>query len=233
MTEIVASTQEHLDIEDIDQDLVILKDGGAAMVLQTTSLNFDLLSEPEQDGIIAAYSGLLNSLSFYIQVLLISKRTDVSTYLQLVSQAEQTQQNPLLKEKIKHYKEFVQQLISKNEVLDKQFYIIIPYRLAVIKSKESPLDHLKKSFGFNVTPKRSRRFDKRETIKRAMIDLGPKKDHIIGQLNRCGLKAKQLETQELIKLFYYIYNPDTARSQPLSKDVEEYTTPIVEPDIKM
>lgn len=230
---IQASTQSHLDVKDIDKNLVVLKDGGVSLVLQINSLNFDLLSEPEQDAIIASYSGLLNSLSFYIQVLVISKRTDVSTYLSKVSQAQERQTNPLIKEKIASYKSFVQQLISKNDVLAKNFYIVVPFKSPLASGgSNSPIDTLKKAFGISATSSKEIRFDKADLIKRALIDLEPKRDHIMEQLRRCGLKSQQLNSEQLVTLFYEIYNQDQAKSQPINEGVESYTTPIVEPLIK-
>ncbi len=134
-----ASTQEHLDIEDIRDSIVILKNNAAAAVVQTTAVNFDLLSEVEQDAMIASYSQLLNSLSFPIQVVIRSKKMDISTYLENLAVIESNQANPYLKEQIKSYRQYVADLISKNDVLDKRFYIIIPYQEISFKSDVSIL----------------------------------------------------------------------------------------------
>jgi len=224
MAKILASTQQHLDIYDIDQDLVILKNGGVRLILQTTSVNFDLLSETEQDAIIAAYSGLLNSLSFPLQIVIRSRKMDISFYLNQLQKVEKEQTNPYLKKRIHSYRKYVEQLISKNEVLDKRFYIVIPYQETLLTSPQNPL---KKLF----SPKKPILIDKNALLRKAKIQLEPKKEHIIKQLNRIGLKARQLKTAELVKLFYDIYNPELAREQHL-REAEEYTAPLVRPAVE-
>lgn len=225
MPEVKASTQEHLNIYDIDQDLILLKNGGVRLVLQTTAVNFNLLSEVEQDAIIGAYSGLLNSLSFPIQLIIRSKRMDISAYLQRLRQLGQEQPNKVLKQRIGAYRDYVEQLVSKNEVLDKSFYIVIPHQEMVLTSPQNPLQRL-----FS----RQQRFvlDKSRILTKAKLQLEPRKEHIIKQLNRLGLKARQLTTAELVSLFYDIYNPDLSRRQHLRPEAGEYTAPLVRPAVE-
>src|SRR3989339_537328 len=101
---IKGTTQDHLPIEDVVDGIVILKDGSAATVLQVSSVNFDLLSEREQSALIFAYGGILNSLSFPIQVVIRSNTEDVTTYLENLKNAQETQTNPLLRERIESYR---------------------------------------------------------------------------------------------------------------------------------
>ena len=224
MAKRLASTQQHLDIHDIEQGLVILKNGGARLVLSCTAVNFNLLSEVEQDAIIAAYSGLLNSLSFPIQVLIRSKKMDISFYLDQLKTVEGEQTNRFLKKRIASYRHYVEQLISKNEVLDKSFYVIIPFQEAILTASENPLRKLFPKKGKVV-------LNKSAVLKKAKVQLEPKKGHLIKQFNKIGVRAKQLGTQELIELFYDIYNPDLARQQHL-RGAEEYTAPLVRPAVE-
>ncbi len=225
-----ASTQEHLDIEDIRDNIVILKNNAASAVVQTTAVNFDLLSEVEQDGMIAAYSQLLNSLSFPIQILIRSKKMDISSYLENLAGVESDQTNPYLKEQIKSYRQYVADLISKNEVLDKRFYIVIPYQDISLKPSVSLLDIFLKILG--IETKKTVRVNKRYILDKAKIALEPKIDQIIKQLSRIGVKGKLLTTQELVELFYDIYNPTSSSEEKLKAGAEEYTTPIVEASIE-
>lgn len=225
MPEIPASTQQHLDIEDIKDDLVVLKNGSAALVLQTTAVNFDLLSEVEQDAMIAAFSHLLNSLSFHIQIVIRSKRMDISSYLSALEAIEKAQENPYLKDRIKGYKEYVAELISKNEVLDKRFYIVIPYSEITPMPKTGILGKL-------LGKKPRVTFNKKALLEKAKIQLEPRKEHTIKQLSRVGIKARQLSSKELLELFYDIYNPEVAREERLRIGAAEYTAPIVEPAIE-
>ncbi|PIR42780.1 hypothetical protein CO058_03395 [candidate division WWE3 bacterium CG_4_9_14_0_2_um_filter_35_11] len=225
---IKSTTQDHLDIADIRDNLVVLNDGGAVVILETTAINFDLLSVLEQDAAIAAYSSLLNSLSFPIQVTIRSKRIDISEYLEKVKDIEDKQQNPKIRDQIKKYRSFIQdELITKENVLDKNFYVTIPYKIFEIGSSANPFASL---FGFSGSSNKQR-INVDKILQEATADLEPKKNFIIKEFARIGIKAKQLNTTELIKLFYEIYNSETAQSQKLRGNVEDYTSALVEPKI--
>src|SRR3990170_3816823 len=107
-----ASTQAHLDIENIIDDLVILKTGWVALVMSTTAVNFDLLSEAEQDATIYAYGAFLNSLSFPLEVLIRSKKADITSYFASLEEAESTQPNPNLKRQIQRYQDFIKSTVQ-------------------------------------------------------------------------------------------------------------------------
>ncbi|GMR19394.1 MAG: hypothetical protein BMS9Abin34_531 [Patescibacteria group bacterium] len=223
-----ASTQEHLDILDIQGNLILLKNGSVALVMETTSVNFNLLSEREQDAMIAAYSSMLNSLSFPLQILVRSRKLDISNYLKWVGEKARspaTQANPYLQKKIDSYKGFIVSLVQKGEVLDKRFYMVIPYSGGVTLSRPGVLDLLlgKKS--------QSPRVNKTAVLGQAKTDLEPKKEHLVKQLNRLGIKSRQLTTPELIELFYEIYNPEQARVQHIAGGAGNYTSVLVEPAI--
>lgn len=215
-----ASTQDHLDIEDIREDLVILKTGWVALVMSTTAVNFDLLSEAEQDATIYAYGAFLNSLSFPVQTLIRSKKADITAYFQSLQDAEAAQPNPDLKRQMQKYQDFIQATVQQKTVLDKKFYLIINY---------SPIEAGFKGFGKSsgMTSK-----SKGQLIEAAKAALAPKRDHVIKQTARLGLTTRQLLTQELIELSYDIYNPAPTGTQRVLLDTDSYTTPIVEPAIE-
>lgn len=178
------TTQSHLPIADIKDDILLLKDGGGAMVLQVNAVNFGLLSQEEQFAIIGAFAQMLNSLSFSIQILIRSERLDISSYVTLLNQALKKQTNPLLAQIMRGYINFVQSTIKENEVLDKSFYVVIPlYNLELGLSPSKDLLQKK--------------------IKTILI---PRRDQIFRQLGRIGLRATQLTSDKLLKLFYGIYN---------------------------
>lgn len=222
-TPIQASTQEHLDIEDIVENLVLLKDGSAAMLITTTAVNFGLLSEAEQDATIYAYAALLNSLTFPIQVLIRSKRKDITAYEKLLSEKETQTPKPDIKDRIRKYREFIQETVRQRNVLDKKFYIIVPFSVLELGVAKSAAAAAKGSRG-------GLPFAKDYIITRAKMTLEPKRDHLIHQLARLGLRARQLTTKELIQLFFEIYNPDSAQGQILAAP-EEYETPLVQPAV--
>jgi hypothetical protein len=195
---ITTSSQKFLPIADIAEDVVVYKDGGAAIVLESTSLNFGLLSEKEQQAVIAAYAALLNSLSFSIQILVRSQRKDISSYLIRLDEAAQKIENPKLKTLMNSYKNFVTETIKKKNVLGKRFFIVIPF---------SPLELGIAKSALSIARKGPLPFPKAYVIKKAKVALYPKRDHLIRQARRLGLKLKQLSSNELIELFYDIYNP--------------------------
>lgn len=199
-----ATTQEHLPIEDICNDLVILKDGSCALILSVSSVNFDLLSEREQEAIIYAYGALLNSLTFPIQILVRSQRKDISFYLDILKRQEAKKKgSPLLEKMIASYRQFVAEMVKKNNVLDKKFYVAIPFSALELGVAPTMTSLFKKTKGLP--------FEKDYIIPKAQAALFPKRDHLIRLFARIGLLAKPLKNKELIKLFYEIYNTEALK----------------------
>lgn len=195
-----ASTQEHLQIKDIIDDLAVTAVGSVAVVVQTSAVNFDLLSEYEQDNKIYAFAGLLNSLNFPIQIFIKTNRIDISHYVNTLKSQQSRPMSPGLKKQLEIYTQFVQNLIVENDVLDKKFYIVIPYNPTASFS----------STGMIVPQKMSAEemiMESERIIEKAKIFLYPKRDHILKQIARMGLVGHQLTNAELLELFYNIYNP--------------------------
>lgn len=197
-----ATTQEHLPVENIKDDLVLLKDGSCALILSVSSVNFDLLSEKEQEAIIYAYGALLNSLTFPIQIVVRSQKKDISFYLEVLAQQEVKKANsPLLAKQINSYRQFVAEMVKKNNVLDKKFYVVIPFSALELGVGPTLTSLFKKS---HFLP-----FPLEYILPKAKDSLNPKKDHLIKLFARLGLVARQLNTQELIKFFFSIYNSES------------------------
>lgn len=192
------TSQDELPIADITDDIVLFKDGGAALVMESTSLNFGLLSEKEQEAVVYAYAALLNSLSFSIQVLVRSQRKDISNYLSYLSDAANKITNSKLTTVMNSYRAFISEIVKKKNVLGKRFFVILPF---------SPLElGVKQSFS-TMTKKGALPFPKSYILKKAQISLNPKKDHLVRQAGRLSIKLTQLTTNELVELFYEFYNP--------------------------
>lgn len=194
MATIKSSTQNFTDIEDITSDIVFMKSGYAASILEVASVNFYLLSEEEQEVRIYGFMSLLNSLAFPIQILIVSKNVDVSTYLSLVDHQIAVEKRPKILEHIKHYKDFLESLIKSKNLLDKKFYIVIPY-----STLELGATSVAKSLHNN----------RQDYIKKIADGLSGKRTNIMTELARMGLGARQLLTEDIIKLFYEMYNQDT------------------------
>ena len=219
----------NLDIEDIKNDLVVLKNGMVCSVLSTTAVNFDLLSEIEQDAIIAAFSMLLNSLTFPVQVVVRSKRLDITKYIEKVKRVEDKQRDPLLKFQAESYRRFVQDFIKNNDVLDKKFYVVVPSGGSAEKEVGAgPFDWVIKLFGMHA--KRTR-VNVAQVLETARTQLMPRVDHVVGEFNRLGVKCRMLNTQELVELYFDIYNPSTIHGQRIRTNIDDYKAAIVNPAI--
>jgi hypothetical protein len=217
---ISSTTQQYLDIHDITNDLVVMKDGTTSLILSVDAMNFGLLAEEEQDSIIYAYAGLLNSLNYPIQILVRSQTKDVTSYLRRLQEQENATASPEKRSRIMRYREFVSNLIHERNVLDKKFYVVIPagpLELGLL-SAQSVIPGQKT---FDVT-----QVERSVLLEKARNILEPKRDHLISQFARIGLYSRQLATQEIIQLFYLSYNPEAAEGQEIAES-NSYTTPLV------
>ncbi len=178
------STQNFIRINKVLDDVVIFSDGNACLVIELTATNFSLLSAQEQDAKIYAYAALLNSLSFPTQIVIRSKRLDISSYLKLLDEEAAKTPNQKLSEQIKLYRGFVGELVKVNTILDKKFYIVIPY---------SHLEKIKAGDNFEQTAKAA---------------LHSKASSLNSQLARLNLRSKILDGEGLVRLFYEIYNEE-------------------------
>lgn len=213
------STQHHLDIEEITDDIIILKDGSGCLILSATAINFNLLSEEEQEATIYAYAAILNSLTYPIQILITSQRKDISDYLKNIKIQEDQQTNKLIKEHVRKYRRFVEETVQRNNVLDKRFYIIIPFTALELGAPTA--------FMSQITGSKKLPFPISYIVEQAKNHLHPKRDHLIRQFTRLGIRLRQLTTPDLIELFYKLYNPDFSAGQQLAASFS-YTTPIVQ-----
>lgn len=222
---IKGTTQDHLPIEDIIDGIVILKDGSCALIMQISSVNFDLLSEQEQSSLVSAYGGILNSLNFPIQIVIKSSTKDVGAYLKNLTTVEERQTNKLLKERIKSYRKFIEDTVKKNDVLSKSFYAVV--RFSAI---ELGITNTGKQALLNLIPKKGSAntglpYAKSYILEKAKANLEPKRDHLIRLFSRLGLEIKPLTNKESIELFYKIYNEEVVTNQKLQ--TTNYQNPLV------
>ena len=208
-----STTQDFTDIVDIKDDIVILKGKNACCVLDVSSVNFFLLSAEEQDARIYGYMALINSLAFAIQILIISKRVDVGSYLQVVDEKIQKTQNPRLKNHLTIYRQFIDELVRSGGILDKKIYIVIPY--SYLEANVSvPGSHNNTKDTKTALPSDS------EFATQAKNALLAKKAVIQTQVERMGLSVRSLNHEELIKTYYEIFNNDTITVDFNSDDVK-------------
>lgn len=193
------TTQDRIPIADIIHDIVLFKDGNAALIIESTSLNFGLLNEMEQEAVIASYSGLLNSFNFPVQIVVRSQRKDIGNYMRYLDEAKKNINNPKLMVLMNDYQKFIVESVKKKNVLSKSFYLVIPFSRAELGLAKSMMN-----FGPKVM---SLPFPKSYVLKKARVSLYPKRDHLIRQARRLGVELRQLTTPELVDLFFHIYNP--------------------------
>lgn len=185
------TTQHFTGIEDIIDDVVILPGKQACQIIEVTATNFSLQSTQEQQIKILSYASLLNSLSFPIQIVILSRKLDISSYLTLLDNHAKNTSNPKLSEHITNYRSFIADLVKNNDVLDKKFYISVSYSF------------LEKGAGAVGTAK-----DKNAFVYDAKNILGSKSLAVMQEVSRIGIKARVLRKNELIKLFYEVFNQD-------------------------
>jgi hypothetical protein len=218
LTPSVPSTQEHLEIEDIREDFVILKNGSISLVLEVNAINFDLLSEREQDVKILSFAAFLNSLDFPIQVVIKTERTDISEYIEKLNAYKSRQISNALRKQIEIYVKFISNLTLNKEVLDKKFYVVIPEIVGEVQRTSL----VKQVFG-----RKTRITNVRGLMEKAKPRLYPKRDHIIKQFKRINLVARQLLNDELIRLYYSMYDPDKTGISKLQLSANEFTSSII------
>jgi len=195
-----SAIQNHLEIKDIKDDVVILKNGGLRAVLMTTSLNFALKSNEEQDAIIYRYQEFLNSLDFSAQIVAISRRFNIEPYIQSLKEIGSQQENELLKIQTVEYIDFVRGLTEMNDIMTESFYLAVPYS-PVISEKIGFLNKLLK-FNQNQQKKEDNNFPEMKN------SLWQRAEFVVTGLSGIGIKAVPLNTNELIELFYKLYNPN-------------------------
>lgn len=198
------STQKYLDIAEVKDDVIVLKDGTLRAVLLVSSINFALKSEEEQEAIIQGYVSFLNSLTFPLQIVIQSRKLNIDNYIERLKEKEKEQTNELLKMQIREYINYVQELVQLGDIMSKRFFVIVPY---------NPLSDKQKGFftrfGELFAAAKIVRLEKKR-FERLREELFKRVDYVISGLFSMGLKATPLDTQSLIELFYQIYNPQVA-----------------------
>jgi len=195
------STQEFLEIEQIREGVVVLRDKSLRGVIMTSSLNFALKSEDERNAIIYQFQNFLNSLDFSIEIVIQSRRLNITGYLDKLKELETKQRNELLKYQITEYRKFIKNLIGGGQILTKNFYVVVPFYLIEIPGVRAT----KSIIGGKKIPELTE-----ERFQRAKSQLWQRMEFVALGLKRCGLKCMALNTSELIELFWSLYHPEEA-----------------------
>jgi hypothetical protein len=206
---ITQSTQLFLDIAEIKNDCVILKDGTLRAVMLVSSLNFALKSEDEQAAVVSSYVGFLNSLDFPIQIVIQSRKLDISNYLHRLKERENEITNELLRRQMLNYQAYIKELVDLGDIMSKRFFVVVPYS----PTEDKSLGFWAR-FGTLFTPGRVVKLnqEKFDTYRRLLFQ---RLEHIKMHISSMGLETVVLDTQSLIELYYNVYNPDIFAKQKL------------------
>jgi len=208
-----SATQRFLPIAEIHNNTVVLKNGGLRAILQATSVNFNLKSEEEQNSLIYGYQSFLNSLEFPIQILVRSKKLDIDNYLDHLKKIQEKQENELLRQQTAEYQEYIEKLVEYADIMEKKFYVIIPVD-SPTGTKISFIDN----FLSHVFPDDS--VSKLRSRQKNFKDLRKKLTQRVNQVEQAllslNIRTKELDTKQLIKLFYQSYNPITSRQEKIT-----------------
>lgn len=202
MAQTVASktTQEFVPIQEIRDGIVILKDGSMRAIILASSLNFALKSADEQNAIISQFQNFLNSLDFSIQIFVQSKRLDIRPYIALLEERYKEQVTELMKIQTREYIEFIKTFVDNSNIMTKGFFIVIPYMPPTLTASKNPLSSFMKK-GPNDKLLENQKFEEYRSQLEQRVGV------VEQGLVRCGIRVAELGTEEVVELYYKIFNP--------------------------
>mgnify|MGYP003474777355 FL=1 len=207
------TSQDFVPIKEIRQSTVVLKDGSLRGVVMASSINFALKSNEEQQSVMYQFQNFLNSLDFSVQIFIQSRRLDIRPYIALLEGRLKEQVGDLLKIQTREYIEFIKNFTENSNIMTKTFFVVVPYTPPVLNSKTGPgsfLSKQKQSSASNAEMKLEQFEEHRSQLEQriSVVEQG---------LVRCGIRTIQLGTEEVVELFYKIFNPgDTEKPIPLA-----------------
>ena len=206
-------SQRFLDVAEIRDNIVIMRDGTLRSILLVSSINFSLKSVDEQNAIVQAYMQFLNGLDYPIQVVIQSRRMNIDNYMRQLDESEKVLTSDLLKRQIHDYKDFVVQLVKLGDIMQKRFYVVVPLNPATDKGtvQKGFAQRLAEIFSPTIVGKLTE-----ERFQKLQFDLSLRVNQIIGGLASMSLNAVQLDTQSLIEMLYTVYNPELFETQRMS-----------------
>jgi hypothetical protein len=221
------STQNTLQIAEIRDGIVIMNDGSFRSVVMAKSINFDLMSPQEREAVEYSYQGFLNSLYFPIQIFIRSQKVDLRPYIEKLDKIRTEHDNMLLALLMEDYIGFMTQISQQTNIMDKRFYLVVPYIPVVEAQKavEASKNFISNFMGVFATKEQHVTINEGE-LEAAKTELRNRVQALLSGLLQCGIQGLPLDTQELIELYYDAYNPDTATRQPL-KNFNDLAVPVI------
>lgn len=221
------STQNTLQIAEIRDGIVVMHDGSFRAVLMVKSINFDLMSQGEQESVEYAYQNFLNSLYFPVQIFIRSQKVDLRPYIEKLDKIRTEHDNMLLALLMDDYIGYIDALSQQTNIMDKKFYIVVPYfpRVDAQKALTQSKNFFSGVAGLFSTKEPHIVINEVE-LEQAKAELRNRIQAVLSGLMQCGVQGLPLDTQELIELYYDTYNPDTAVRQPL-KSFNDISTEVI------
>ena len=208
------TTQNFVPIQEVRDGVVILKSGGMRSIVLATSLNFALKSSDEQGAILMQFQNFLNSLDFSVQIFIQSKKLDIRPYLALLEDRRKEQVTELMKIQVREYIEFIRTFVETTNIMTKSFFVVIPYDPPIMTGSKNPISKAfpgKKKDAAEETKSSDEKFQEyRSQLEQrvAVVEQG---------LVRCGVRAAELGTEEVVELFYKLFNPgDTEKPMQIT-----------------
>jgi hypothetical protein len=192
-----STTQLFIEVEQVVDDIVVMRNRSASTIIEVGAVNFWLLSDEDQMSMIYTYGSLLNSLSFPVQIVIISKMMNISSYIDYLQGKINAQKNEVMRTRIEDYREFIKNIVKKNVVIEKRFFFVVPF---------NPLE-------MGVAGVKANKLSTEYIVNRAKTSLYPKRDHLLRLLAKVGLRPTIMGQQELVELFYNLYNPSSTGKQ--------------------
>lgn len=214
-------TQQFIDVDEIQNGVLIMRGGALRQIVAVSGVNFDLKSEDEQNAITFGYQNFLNSLNFTLQLMVHSRKVNVSNYIENLKKIEAAEQSPLLKTQIAEYREFIGGFVAQNAIMQKHFFAVVPYDVIEIGGVSSA-----GGIGGFFKKKSSEAADAatssvEETRARSMSQLSQRVDQVVTGFTQLGMRCTLLGDQEVTELLYHLYNPDAEGNKPITKENEK------------
>jgi len=220
-----ATTQRHLPFSQLRENIIIMKDSSARLVMRCSTINFLLKSSEEQDAIIMSFQRFLNTLDFPVQIIVRSTKLDIDWYLQKLKNKAVSQKNELLQNQTYEYIDYLKKLVEVAQIMRKDFYIVVPFDSEEDQSvKSSWIFWIFKSFWRAIN-----NGDDIVKIKNQIKNFASMKKWLSGRANTVktslesiGIRASELDKSELVSLLSEYYNPTLWNLRPMKSDISEY-----------
>ncbi len=185
-----SSSRKQIQIKEVRDGILVLPNNRYRMVLETSSVNFELKSDEEQDVLLESFQNFLNSLATPLQILIRVREVDVDNYLEQIAKRKSAEKEAVYREQIDNYSDFIKQVVSGNKILTRRFYIVVPY------------DNQSKDKDFSIISEQ----------------MNLQKDLVMRAIEKLGMKARAVDSFELLNLFYTFYNPNQVKTQELTRE---------------